>query len=714
MRSKLMLCLLVLFVLVTSVFPEEGMFPMYMLPQVKEIKLKPAEIFNPTKGSLSDAVIIIGGGTGSFVSPDGLVLTNHHVAFDAIKTNSTPEQDYLENGFYAAELKDELPARGYDAYQTIGLEDVSAKILEGITDQTPPAERIEIINRRITAIEKATEDNENGIQGRVVTMLEGKSYYLVKYLRFRDVRLVYAPPRSIGNFGGEVDNWMWPRHTGDFSFMRVYVSPQGKPARYSAENVPYKPQRYLPMCKKGIQPNETVFIMGYPGTTYRNRTSYAIYYSQEIVYPFRIKLFQSIIDILEEQSKQSKEVELLLASQLKGFYNSIKNNRGLLEGFKKDNILAKKQAQERTFVKKLAGDAALEARYSGLLPAIKQTYDEYYSRSKSDMVLEYFRIVSLVSEAVTIYKYSQEKTKPDSLREPGYQDFLIARTKERIEDRRKDFYAPADAALFKLMLQEVLQFASNDRPAFINQIFGDLTGQDAESRINSFVDDIYANTKLLDVELTKRLFEYSTAEIDALNDPLLQFAAQLVKDNERLKEKRDNFSGTLNQLHAQYFLALSEVLGKPFIPDANRTLRFTYGKVKGYYPRDGVFYVPQTGLRGIIQKKTDADPFDVPVKLVDLYQKREFGSYYAENIKDVPVDFLSTCDITGGNSGSPVLNSRGEVVGCAFDGNWEALTNDYQYNPALTRTIAVDVRYVLFILDKFSGAQRVLNELSIR
>jgi DNA-binding ferritin-like protein (Dps family) len=709
-----MLLLLIFLVVVTGALAEEGMFPMYMLPKVREIKLKSSELFNPTKGGLSDAVIIIGGGTGSFVSPDGLVLTNHHVAFDAIKTNSTPERDYLENGFYAAELKDELPARGYEAYQTIGLEDVSAKILEGITDQTPPVERIELINRRATALEKATEDNENGIQGRVVTMLEGKSYYLVKYLRFRDVRLVYAPPRSIGNFGGEVDNWMWPRHTGDFSFMRVYVSPQGKPARYDTANVPYKPQRYLPVCKNGIKPDETVFIMGYPGTTYRNRTSYAIYYSQEIVYPFRIKLFQAIIDLLEEQSKANKEVELLLASQLKGFYNSIKNNRGLLEGFQKDQILAKKQAQERTFLKQLAQKPTLEAQYGNLLPAIKAAYNEYYRRSKSDMVLEYLRVVSLVSEATTVYKYSLEKVKPDSLREPGYQDFLIARTKERLEDRRKDFYAPADAGLFKLMLKELVQFPASERPVFINQIFGELTGAAAENKVNEFVDKIYANTKMLDVELTKKLFDYSTAEIDALNDPLLQFAAQLVNENIRLKEKRDTFSGKLNQLHAQYFTALTEVTGKPFIPDANRTLRFTYGKVKGYYPRDGVFYVPQTGLRGVIQKKTDSDPFDAPGKLVELYQKRDFGGYYAENIKDLPVDFLSTCDITGGNSGSPVLNSRGEVVGCAFDGNWEALTNDYQYNAALTRTIAVDIRYVLFILDKFSGAQRVLNELSIR
>lgn len=714
MQSKSGRLLIVLLILGGFAIADEGMFPMYQLPKVKEIKLKPEELFNPTRGGLSDAVIIIGGGTGSFVSPDGLVLTNHHVAFDAIKTNSTPEKDYLEKGFYAVELKDELPARGYEAYQTIGLEDVSAQILQGITEQTPPRERIELVNRRAIAIEQATNDEDNGIQGRVVTMLEGKSYYLVKYQRFRDIRLVYAPPRSIGNFGGEVDNWMWPRHTGDFSFMRVYVSPTGKAARYHPENVPFKPQRYLVICRKGIQPDETVFIMGYPGTTYRNRTSYAIYYSQEIVYPFRIKIFQSAIDILEAQSKQSKEVELLLASQLKGFYNSIKNNRGLLEGFKKDHILEQKRAQERAFLQRLKSNPTLEQKYGNLLPAIKKAYDAYYSRSQCDLAIEYLRFVSLLNEAATIYKYSLEKVKPDSLRDPGYQDFLIARTKERIEDRRKDFYAPADAAIFKMMLQELVQFAPNERPALINNFFGELTGQAAAGKVNDFVDNIYAQTVLLDIATTKKLFDYSTAELEALNDPLLQFAAQLNNENERMKEQRDTFSGKINQLHALYFPALAEVTGQTFVPDANRTLRFTYGKVKGYYPRDGVFYLPQTGLKGVIQKQSDADPFDVPAKLVELCRKRDFGPYYADNLKDLPLDFLSTCDITGGNSGSPVLNKRGEVVGCAFDGNWEALTNDYQYNPELTRTIAVDVRYVLFILDKFSGAQRVLNELKIQ
>lgn len=714
MLAKLVRSVTAVLLLVTFLLAEEGMYPMYMLPKVKDIKIKPEEFFKPNGGGLSDAVIIIGGGTGSFVSPDGLVLTNHHVAFDAIKTNSTPEKDYLEMGFTAATLQDELPARGYEAYLTIGLEDVSAQILKGLTEQTPPKERIELINRRATAIEKATNDEEKGIQGRVVTMLEGKYYYLVTYQRFRDIRLVYAPPRSIGNFGGEVDNWMWPRHTGDFSFMRVYVGPDGKPARFSPDNVPYKPKRYLKINPHGIQPDETVFIMGYPGTTNRNRTSYAIYYSQEIVYPFRIKLFQAAIDILEEQSKQSKEVEILLASQLKGFYNSIKNNRGLLEGFKKDNILEQKRAEEKAFLQKVKANRELATRYGHLLPAIKQAYDDYYSRSQSDITLEYLRIVSLLSEATTIYKYSLEKNKPDSLREPGYQDFLIARTRERLADRRKDFYAPADAALFKMMLRELVQFAPHERPAIVNHFFGDLTGKDAEASINDFVDRIYAKTVLLDVETTQKLFDYSTAELESLNDPLIQFAAQLNRENDRLKEKRDLFAGQLNLLHSQYFPALAAVNGKTFIPDANRTLRFTYGKVKGYIPRDGVFYLPQTGLKGVIQKKSDSDPFDVPAKLVELYQKRDFGNYYADNLKDLPLDFLSTCDITGGNSGSPVLNKRGEVVGCAFDGNWEALTNDYQYNPDLTRTIAVDIRYILFILDKFSHAQRILSEMQIK
>ncbi len=714
MRSKSILFLYLCLLLLNLLQAEEGMFPPYQIPTVKGLKLKPQDLFNPIQGAISDAVIIIGGGTGSFVSPSGLVLTNHHVAFDAIKTNSTPERDLLENGFYACQLSEELPARGYEAYQTIAIEDVSAKILRDITDATPPAERVKLINQHIAQIEKESEDQKNGIQGKVAVMLEGKEYRLVKYLRFRDVRLVYAPPRSIGNYGGEVDNWMWPRHTGDFSFMRVYVAPDGKPARFNPQNVPYKPTRYLPIATKGFKPDDLVFIMGYPGNTNRNRTSYAIYYSQEVVYPFRIKLFQTIIDILEEQSQQSKEVELLLASELKGFYNSIKNNRGLLEGFKKDDLLNKKRAQEQAFLKKISKSRQLQQKYGYLLPEIKQAYDEYYSRSTSDMIIEYLRVVTLLSDAVTIYKYSLERVKPDSLRAPGYQDFQIARTRDRLEDQRQDFYPPADAAILKMMLKELAQYPVNERPALINSVIGTETGAVALQHIDNFVDELYAKTKLVDVAATKKMFDLSTAELVALNDPLLNFAAKLNEEYDRLKIKNDQFTGKLNKLHPLYFQALQEQTGQNFIPDANRTLRFSYGRVKGYYPRDGIYYLPQTGLKGIVEKNTGQEPFDAPAKLTQLYQQKNFEIYQDTQLHDVPVAFLATTDITGGNSGSPVLNAQGAIVGCAFDGNWEALTNDWQYNPDITRTIAVDIRYVLFVLDKFSGAQNLLKELTLQ
>lgn len=693
----------------------EGMYPPDQIPtKIKGLKIKPADIYQPDGGGLAGAVLLFGGGTGSFVSAGGLVLTNHHVAFSAIQKNSTDEQNYLAQGFYARTKAEELPAPGYEASLMIGFEDVTEKILKSFTPQMTPEERIRALERAIAQLEAESEDSANGLTGKVVAMLDGASYYLYHYRKFRDIRLVYAPPQSIGNFGGEVDNWMWPRHTGDFSFMRVYCAPDGKPAEYSEKNVPYQPKAFLPISTRGLNPDELVFILGYPGRTYRNVTSYSVAYNQNLVYPLRIRIFQEIINELEDESQKSPEVDLLLSSRLKGFYNGLKNNQGLLAGFKSENILGQKKLVEKELVQKIAGKPAWQEQYGNILPEIQKAYDEYYTGFERDMYIEYLRYVTVLADALTIEKWSREKAKPESEREYGFFDYQIARTKRDFKVRRIGYYAPADARILKLLLNHLAEFSSAERPAFLRELIQDQPADSAKAVIAAYVDSAFAHTRLTDADECLAMFDLSAESLLDRQDPLITLAVAVNGELERIEKDQKTISGKMLILKPQYLSALKNVLGKTVLPDANRSLRFTYGNVEGYQPRDAVFYQPQTTLAGVIAKHSGIEPFNVPERLIELATSRDYGRWIDRELNDVPVTFLSSCDITGGNSGSPVLNARGELVGCAFDGNWEALTNDWQYNPALSRAISVDVLYVLFILDKYSSADELIEELDLR
>lgn len=695
---------------------EEGMFPINQLPRnIKGLQIKPEEIYR-AGGGLAGAVLMLGGGTASFVSAEGLVLTNHHVAFDAIKKNSTPQKNLLEEGFYAQNRAEELPAPGYEAFLLLSVTDVTDRVYAGVQDDLPPEDRLRKIENNCAVLEKAGEDRAQSIEARVAGLLDGSVYYLYKYQKFSDVRLVYAPPQAIGNFGGEEDNWMWPRHTGDFSFMRIYVAPDGTPTRYNSNNRPYRPTRYLTISTAGFSENDLTFIIGYPGSTNRNRLSFPIAFQQTFGYPFRIQLLKDLIAIYEECGRENKAVELQLASRVKGLYNGLKNNQGALQGFEQFNLLAEKQAQEQRYEQTLTKNVVLHKKYGTILPALRDAYAEYYADYANELYLEYIKYVTLLSDALTLCKYSEEKVKPDSLRLTGYHEYQINRFKERVAYRRIDFFAPADEQVLLFFLRRLAAQPPEKRLALINNLIGDRQGVAIEQALRDFVGKLYASTRLSNTTEYVRLFDLTAGELSQLNDPLLAFAWQVQAELDRLKHKSDRLNGTLHRLLPEYYRALEAVSGKVCLPDANRTLRFTYGKVSGYSPRDGVMYDYQTNLKGVIAKNRGAEPFDVPQKLIELAQKNAAqGSVYRDRrTADVPVAFLTDNDITGGNSGSPVFNARGELIGCAFDGNWEALINDWKYLPNLTRTISVDIRYVLFILDKFSGAGALLREMQIK
>ncbi|RKY56848.1 MAG: S46 family peptidase, partial [Candidatus Neomarinimicrobiota bacterium] len=677
MNRKLILVFVLLVVLSLSVniFADEGMFLLNQIPKnLKGLKIKPDEIFKPGGGGLSDAVIMLGGGTASFVSPKGLILTNHHVAYSAAQKNSTPEHNYIEEGFYAKNLKEELPAPGYEVFITLNFKDITDQVMSAVSEEMTAVERAEAVRKKVAEIEKKEENLEKGTEGHVVSMLDGSSYYLFRYLKIKDIRLVYAPPSSIGNYGGDIDNWMWPRHTGDFSFMRAYVGPNGIPAEYNEENVPYNSETYLPISSKGVKNGDFTFIMGYPGHTMRYRTSNSVDWNQNISYPFGIKMFQSIIGLLEEESKDNEELAIKLSSTIKGLNNALKNYQGMVEGLRKSNILAKKKIQEKKLTQFLEKNPELKKKYGDVLPSIKQLYKEHLEGYETDSYLQYITFVQTVSYATTIQKWSEEKEKPDAERDPRYMDYQIPRIKKRMEVSARDYDAPTDAQVFKMFLCKMAALPGDQHVDFLREIIGDMTGKKAESAISDFVDDLYSNTKLVNYEDRMRMFDMNAEELSALNDPFIEFAKKVNTELERLKKKNDYFNGKITKLRPEYYKALLEWKGGDMYPDANRTIRFTYGTVKGYFPRDGIYYKPITRLRGVIEKHTGEEPFNAPKKLINLYRKKDYGIYIDKVIKDVPVDFLATTDITGGNSGSPIMNGNGEIIGAAFDGDYESMT----------------------------------------
>ena len=693
---------------------DEGM---WLLNQLKELDwkalqkrgmaLSPGDVY-----ALKDAVVIIDGGTGEFVSPKGLVLTNHHVAFGALQRASTPEHNYIEDGFLAPTMEEEIPIPGYEVLITQEFKDVTKEVKKAVQAEMSPAERYDALNRQMEKIRLAAEKTE-GIEARVVSMFNGVYYYLVTYKRYKDVRLVYAPPKSIGEYGGDIDNWMWPRHTGDFAFFRVYATKDGQPAEYSKDNVPYQPKKYFPISNQGVKKGDFTFILGFPGRTYRYRTSYSVAYNQEINFPFQIELFKTAIQVLENEGKKDPRIAIAVSGFLKGLNNVLKNNQGMLDGFRKLNLLDKKKAFEQDFIAFLNSRPELQEKYGHVLPDIARLYEELRTYGPQHQWLGALRFASLPNVVYTAYRYAIEKEKPEDQREPGFAAKDIASLRERLIYRNKQYFKEVDRALMKAFMEKMATLPSAQQPQLVQRIIGDKTGDAAKAAIDLYVENLFNKTQFTDLMDAAKLFDMSRKEIEQLNDPMVQYAVAYYNEMKPVEAKNKAFNGKITELRTQYMEALFAWKGKKLYPDANRTLRFTYGDVRGYSPRDAVIYLPKTRLYGVVEKHTGEEPFNAPQRLLALETSKDFGNYQDPELQDVPVNFLHTTDITGGNSGSPVLNGRGELIGVAFDGNYEAMTSDFQFDNTITRTISVDARYILFILDKFSNAQNILNELEI-
>ena len=701
MSRCLLICLSMFVAFAVTAAAEEGMYPMSGIDQLDleaaGLEIPARAIYNPDGLALVDGICKLGGCTGSFVSDQGLILTNHHCAFRAIRDASDPDHDYLADGFFAAELADEVPGVGYTVRITESYHDVSEQVLAAVTDDMEPAQRTRMVDRTLKEISIEWESEHPGKRAEVAEMFPGRTYVLFVYTYLRDVRLVYAPPRAVGNFGGESDNWIWPRHTGDFSFMRAYVGPDGKPADYHPDNVPYRPRQVLEVSAEGVADGDFVFIFGYPGRTYRHRSSYHLAFLDQVYMPAIVEWYGWQIALLEGLGSGDRARELKLSSRVKGLHNTHKNYRGKLQGIARLDLVEQRREEERKLREFAAGDD--RARVLGQLELV---YRERALATPWELWLQNMRrSPQVLSVAMTLWENAAEREKPDTEREWAYMDRNRQQTRDRLQVTADNFDAAAD----RLILAELLRRAEDIPRA------GDLSAVVALA--DADLDSALAGSGLLDTERVLAAFDMTGAELAALGDPFLDLAAALHEPWLELRETQKDRKGRLDALQSDLLDLRRAYLGEDFVPDANGTLRLTWGRVEGYEPRDAVRYTPVTTVQGLLEKDTGVPPYELPARIRDLAADDDWGVFAPDPDAGVPVNILYSTDTTGGNSGSPVLDARGRVVGLNFDRAWEATINDFAWNHAYSRSIGVDIRYVLWVTWKFGGSTRLLDEMGV-
>lgn len=713
--SKYLLLVLVILFLTWSGAAEVGMWMPHQIMQLdlnsRGLKIPPVKIYNQDGVGLINAVVHVRGATGSFVSKKGLIITNHHVAFGALQQASDKDHDYIANGFLARTNAEEIPAPSYYINVFLGYEDVTSAVLKHIKPHMTAeqeAKTLESIQKKLAA---EAEKKGKDLYCTVSSMYSGNQYYLFRYKRLQDVRIVYAPPQSIGNYGGDIDNWMWPRHTGDFSFLRAYVSKDNVGAAYSPDNVPFQPASILKISTHGVKPGDFTFIMGYPGTTYCRYTLSEMQFDIEQMKQ-RVDTDKDIIDFLEEAGKNDRSIQIKYASKIKGLNNGFKNRVASLEEFRKQSIIKRKKDYEAKFLQWLEQGGQERKEYGTALTKmenfIRENRDFYQKYRQFSDITSSFRGPALLAEAYLIYRIVTEKQKPDLKREKGFQEKDFPNIKNRIKDAERSYQLETDKAYFKFLLKRMLTVDKAHVPRVLLPVL-----QRGADGIEKYVDGLYATRILTDPDKRLGLLQLKPSALIELNDPMINLAVELEKELSVLREKTKAINQQREDIRKVYNAGLLEMYQGKIAADANYSIRLSYGPVKGYQPRDGVTYLPLTTLTGVMEKETGTFPFEVPAKLQELYRTRDFGRYMDNNLDDMAVCFLNVTDATGGNSGSPVLDANGELVGLLFDGVYESVVGDYFVVPEFQREINVDIRYVLFITEKFSGAHHLLKEMGL-
>lgn len=693
----------------------EGMWLPEQLPEISGplekagLQLDPNQLANLT-GQPMGAVISLGGCTASFVSPDGLVITNHHCATSQIQINSTPTRNLLETGYNSATQADELSG-GPNArvFVTEAIVDVTDSINAKLTPAMDGATRDKAIEAASKTLVAECEKTP-GYRCSVTKFFGGLQYRLFKQMEIKDVRLVYAPARSVGNYGGEIDNWMWPRHTGDFTFFRAYVSPKGESAAFDKANVPYRPKQFLRIGSDGLKQGDFAMIAGYPGSTARYALAPEFANTALWSYPTRIKNFKNVIALIEEGGKQDKNVQIKYAPTLRGQLNTMKNYQGQLDTFNKTRSIAQKDSEEAQVLGWLAaqgkkGDAALNAHKE--LVKILERRKALQARNTAVGGMG-----GMFGIARTLYRLSIENEKPDTERLPGYQQRDMANLKGSIDTFEKRFEVGMDRKILNYWLQQYIQLPSTERLPALDKWLG---GSD-QAAINRKLEALYANTKLTDAAERSKWWGAPREQFESSDDAMIKLAVALMPTLLEIEENDRHDSGNDAKYRPQFLQGVIDYnrsLGRAVYPDANSTLRITFGEVIGYSPQDGVNYAPFTTLQGLAAKATDNEPFDAPKSLLKAINEKRYGKREMTGLNSVPVNFMTDTDITGGNSGSPTLNSKGELVGLAFDGNIESVAANWLFDPALKRSIHVDIRYILWVMEQVEPAPRLLKEMSV-
>lgn len=687
---------------------DEGQWQPHQLPQLKsELKrigiTMPAEKLADLSKHPMSAIVSLGGCSASFVSPDGLVVTNHHCGYGAIQRNSTPEKNYIVDGFLAKTRAEELPGGPNTlVYVTEKVENVTDRVLKDLGASMSGRERSAAISSRIKALIAECE-SDKAYRCSVPAFHRGLEYYRIRQLMIRDVRLVYAPSDKIGNFGGDIDNYEWPRQTGDYTFLRAYVGPDGRPADPSPNNVPYKSKDFLVVSAEGLKNGDPILLAGYPGRTSRYKLPSEIRFARDVDYPAKVATITADLDVIAAATKGNAAWDVRYASVAKSLNNVLKKTQGLLDGFARKDIAAIKDVQDaefRAWYGKNGSAGNLLADLDGVIQAdmaLSREEAAYLEATHSD----------LLKSARTLYRLAQERAKPDAQRETGYQERDLSFIKARLTRLEQSFVPNVDQARWAAALTRYAKLDQKLRPQ----------GLDALLPAPNALDPFYKGTELAD---TAKRLAWMNQDVDAFrksNDPFIQLAVRLDQVAAALENRRKDIDGNLDRTIPQYMAAViawKKSQGKPVYPDANSTLRVTYGTVSPYSPRDGLVKGPFTTVEGIVEKATDKDPFLVPAKLTEAVKAKRYGVFKDPVLNTVPVNFLSSADTTGGNSGSAVMNKRGELVGLNFDSTYESITKDWYFDTAITRAIHVDIRYMLWVMKEVDGADNLLKEMTIK
>ncbi len=703
--------------LASPAFAVEGMWQPAQLPAIADqlraqgLGLDPKQLTDLT-GPTMGAIVSLGFCTASFVSPEGLVVTNHHCAYGAIQYNSTAERNLIDEGFLARTTAEELPGDpNLRVYVTEEIRDVTKEILRGVRDDMDGLSRYEAVDRAEKALVAKCEKPGN-LRCDVYTFHGGASYQLIRQREIKDVRLVYAPADAIGKFGGDIDNWMWPRHTGDFAFLRAYVGKDGKSATYSKDNVPFKPKHWLPVNGKGVEAGDFVMVTGYPGRTNRYRLADEMAAAIDWQYPNLIATFTSVLGIIDAGGRRDPEVAVKYASAVAGFNNYLKNSNGQLEGLAKADAVRHKKD----------GEAALEAwlASSGKDPslvadiaALRKLIATQAAVRDRDYLLGFLSRTSLYQSAYLASRLSLERAKPVADRESGFEPRDEVRIEGNLKQMERRSDPAVDAQVFAYVLKRYVRLDPAQRVAGFDAWLG--TGEVDDATIDAKVAALYAGSRLNTTDARLAAFKADAKTLAASDDSALVLMRGLMPDLLALEKQRKARMGEEMRLRPRFMramIAYNDAQGRAVYPDANSSLRVSFGQVQGL-KEDGKELFPFTSAEGIVAKTTGVDPFETPKEAYDAIVRKDYGTWASPKLGSLPVNFLADLDITGGNSGSPTLDAQGRLVGLAFDGVWDSVSADWVFNPKLTRSIQVDVRYMLWVMDKVDGAGNLLREMRV-